>query len=144
MAKKEVAEIGWGETALADMSFSEMLDAGVIDIAEIDDIVQCEQSELVGVPFILFDWDIKQSQTFGGQYAVCRVKTASGTRVFSDGGAGIGPALERYKQTLIRKGLDEFQPTYFHFGLRASTYMTEIDGKPAQATTFYFDNRPRP
>ena len=133
----------WGETELAELSFSEMLDQGVIDISEVDDVVAVDQAELVGIPFILFDFEVKPSLTFGGEYAICRVKTAEGTRVFADGGVGIKEQVERYRQRLL-KGGSEGTPLYFHYGLRASTYTTEVDGKPTQATTYYFDNRPRP
>jgi hypothetical protein len=137
-----------GTPDLAGMSFQQMMDAGVIDIADIDDTTIMEQSELVGIPFVLFDWDIKPSAEFGGHYAVCRVKTASGTAVFSDGGAGIVEALERYEKRMNE--LDQKSPLYFHFGLRASTYQKQLvdqetgDTRTMTATTYYFDNRRRP
>lgn len=147
MAKKEIE--GWGEETpdLSTMSFNDMMEAGVIDIAEIDDTTIVEQADLVGKPFILFDWDIKVSETFGGFYAVCKVKTADGTAVFSDGGQGIVEALERYEKR--RQELDTKSPLYFHYGLRASSYMKQLpdaDGemRSIPATTYYFDNRRRP
>jgi hypothetical protein len=142
MPKKEVTP--FGETALEDMSFSEMLDIGVIDIAEVDDVIAVDQAELVGKPMILFEWDIKPSAMYGGSYALCRVKTEDGTRVFADGGTGIQEQLERYKNKLAKLDVNEFSPMYFHYGLRASHYNKEVDGNVVAATTYYFDNRPRP
>lgn len=139
MAKRDV--LPFGETLPEDMNFQQMMELGVIDIAEIDDVLVVDQAELVGNPMILFEWDIKESQTYGGEYAVCKVKTAEGTRVFADGGTGIQEQLSQYKAKLAE------QPTallYFHFGLRASTYVKEVDGQKIPATTYYFDNRPRP
>lgn len=137
--------VGWGETALEDMNFQDMLDAGVIDISEIDDVIAVKQEELIGVPFVLYEWDIKPSLEFGGSYATVRIKTAGGTRVFTDGGVGIQEQLERYQQRRLKLQSGETpSPIYFHFGLRSSTYNKEIDGKMIQATTYYFDNRPRP
>ena len=138
------AVAGFGKS-LEDMSFSEMMESGVIDIAEIDDVVVCDQAELVGEPFILYEWDVKASETFGGEYAVCRVKVKNGTRVFADGGVGIREQLERYKNKKMDLGAEAFSPVYFHFGLRSSSYVKELpDGNKVAATTYYFDNRPRP
>jgi hypothetical protein len=134
----------FGVTPLEEMSFSEMMDAGVIDISEVDDVIAVDQEELVGKPFILFEWDIKPSAMYGGQYALCRVKTAEGTRVFADGGTGISEQLERYKNRLAKLDENEFSPLYFHFGLRASHYNKEVEGSVISAVTYYFDNRPRP
>lgn len=143
MAKDEI--VGWGETALEDMSFDEMMAQGVIDIAEVDDVIAVDQAELVGVSFVLYEWDIKPSATFGGSYALCRVKTAEGTRVFADGGTGIMEQLERYKNKLLKLEADAYAPLYFHFGLRASQYVKQLDdGSTVAATTYYFDNRQRP
>lgn len=145
MAKQSTDVEQFGVTALEEMSFSEMMDAGVIDISEIDDVIPVEQTELVGKPFILYEFEVKPSEQYGGTYAICRVKTAEGTRVFADGGVGIKEQLERYKRRLAKMGQDVFTPTYFHFGLRSSTYTKHDEaGAPFQATTFYFDNRPRP
>lgn len=140
MGKRDL--LPFGETLPEDMSFQDFLDQGVIDISEIDDVVAVEQGELVGKPFILFDWEVKESATYGGEYAVCRVKTADGTRVFADGGVGIVEALQRYDAKMKKGGI--VGAMYFHYGLRFSTYQKEIDGKMTQATTYYFDNRPRP
>ena len=147
MAKDKV--VPFGETPLAEMTFAEMMSAGVIDIAEVDDVVLVDQSELVGKPFILFDWDIKMSQEFGGFYAICRVKTEAGTAVFTDGGTGIVESLERYDKKL--QELPEDQRTlYFHYGLKASHYVKELtdedtgESRSIPATTYYFDNRRRP
>lgn len=140
MGKSTDIEPGWGDhVSLENLSFQEMMDAGVISIDEIDDVVQCDQSELVGIPFILFEWDIKESQTFGGHYALCKVKVADGTRVFADGGVGIQEQLARYQQKMNREGIER-QPLYFPHGLRKSDYMTEVDGKQIPATTYYLDN----
>lgn len=141
MAKKEI--VGWGDKALEDMTFQDLLDKGVIDISEVDDVVVCKQEELVDVSFILYEWDIKTGDL--GDYAVCRVKTHNGTRVFADGGVGIQEQLERYKNKLIE---EPNALLYFHHGLRASHYSKELEGedgkaKTINAVTYYFDNRPR-
>jgi hypothetical protein len=147
MAKDNSKEIvGWGETALEDMSFQEMLDHGVIQIDSIDDTVQVDQSELVGKPFVLYEWEVKPSETFGGNYALIRVKTQDGTRVFADGGKGICEQLERYRSKLAKLDVDVFSPIYFPKGLRASSYVkTLTDASTGEiqkipATTYYFDN----
>jgi len=144
MVKKSDEVVAFGEVSLEEMTFDQMMDQGVIDISEVDDTVAVDQGELVGKPFILFEWEVKPSATFGGNYAICRVKTADGTRVFADGGTGIMEQLERYKNRLLNKGVEAFSPLYFHYGLRASHYNKEIDGNNVAATTYYFDNRPRP
>lgn len=124
---------------LADMDFQEMLDAGVIEISEIDDVVVCKQAELVGVPFILFDFEMKSGDM--GEYALCRVKVNGGTRVFADGGVGISEQLERYRQRMMDKGVKN-APLYFPNGLRSSSYDKDLpDGSRVHATTYYFDNR---
>ncbi len=133
--------VGFGETSMESWSFQDFMDHGVIQIDQIDDVVQVDQSELVGVPFILYSWDTKDSETYGGQYTVCRVKVATGTRVFADGGAGITEQLERYKQTLLDKNEGAFAPIFFPHGLRASSYVKNMpDGTKIPATTYYFDN----
>lgn len=134
--------VGFGERSLEELSFQEMMDAGVVDISDIDDVVVVDQAELVGVPLILFSWEIKSSQTYGGVYALCRVKTADGTRVFADGGTGICEQLERYKQRMMNDGLSGFEPIYMAKGLRVSSYQKEVDGKMIPAKTYYFDNGP--
>lgn len=144
MAKGKDVE-SWGETSLAEMSFDEMMAQGVIDIAEVDDEIAVNQAELVGIPFVLFEWDLKPSSLGSGSYALCRVKTPEGTRIFADGGTGIMEQLERYKNRLMKLEADAYAPLYFHYGLRASNYNKTLDdGSVVQATTYYFDNRKRP
>jgi hypothetical protein len=134
----------FGVTPLEEMTFNDMMEAGVIDIAEVDDVIAVDQAELVGIPLILFSWDVKPSAQFGNNYCICRVKTADGTRVFADGGTGIMEQLERYKNRLAKMDVNEFSPLYFHYGLRASRYNKDVDGNMIAAVTYYFDNRPRP
>ncbi len=141
MGKRDV--LPFGDTLPEDMTFQQMMDAGVIDIAEIDDVIVCDQAELEGKSFILYEWEVKDSQSFGGEYAICRVKTAEGTRVFADGGSGIKEQLDKYKGKMADNGATG-QMLYFHYGLRASHYNKEVDGEVIPATTYYFDNRPRP
>jgi len=140
---KNTDVVGFGQRALERMTFAEMMEAGVISIEQIDDRVMVDQEELVGVPFVMFKFDVKQSESFGGEYAVVDVKTVDGTRAFSDGGTGICKQLQQYKDTLAELGQDVFSPIYFPNGLRASHYMyTNPDGAKIPATTYYFDNAP--
>lgn len=144
--KREVTP--FGETPLLELTFDQLMQQGVIDISEVDDVMQVEQDELVGVTFILVDWEIKQSNSITRdgiptEYAIVRVRTTDGLRVFADGGAGIADALERYKNKT--EAIDN-PLLYFHYGLRASeyTYTDPHTGDKTPARTFYFDNRPRP
>lgn len=148
MASKEVADFS-NETALEDMSFNEMLasEQGVIDVSDIDTTLLVDQEDLVGKPFILFDWEMKVSTDYkrsdgaAAEYAICHVKTEDGkTRIFTDGGTGIPAQLERYRQKMIDKGITKPPFMYFHFGLRYSDYTNDY----GKGRTYYFDNRPRP
>ena len=151
MAKRNEEVVGWGEVVPADMTFDQLMEAGVIDIAEIDDQQLVDKATLVGTPFILFDWEIKPSEEFGGDFAICRVKTPEGTAIFTDGGAGIVDALERYQPKLsAAREAGQNMALYFHYGLRASDYVKKLtdpttgEVRSIPATTYYFDNRRRP
>lgn len=144
----------FGDTLPEEMTFQELLDAGVIDIAEVDNRVQMEQRELVGRSFILVNWEIKDSDRVKRdgqptQYAFVEVMLEDGTlAVFADGGSGIMDQLKRYDARLLRS----IEPgaakprLYFHYGLRVSdyTYTDPQTGDQSPASTFYFDNRRRP
>lgn len=133
--------VGFGETLPEDMSFQELIDAGVISISEIDDRLKVDnKDDLIGVPLVIIDWEFKPSD-MGKDYAFVTVKTQEGTRVFADGGTGIPDQLERYKAKLLDSGA---RFIYVPNGLRKSDYVAKVvvDGeeKRIPATTYYFDN----
>lgn len=135
MAKADMTP--FGEVLPEDMSFQELMDAGIIEITEIDDVVAIKQDLLLGVPFILFSWEPRTGDM--GDYVICRVKTAQGTRVFADGGTGIPEQLGRYRQKLN----GQTAHIYFPNGLRKSDYRKTLDdGSTVNATTYYLDNSP--
>lgn len=122
-----------------EMSFQELMDAGVVEISEIDDTVQEDKENLVGKPLIIFDWQFKESAL--GEYVIVRAKTQTGTVVFADGSTGVRDQLAKYQTRLAKSG-DKFSGLYVPRGLRSSTYMTKTDkGEDVQATTYYIDNR---
>jgi len=126
---------------LTDMSYQEVLDSGVIDISEVDDVTTIEQEQLVGVPIIVLGWDEREGDF--GPFVAVRVKTETGNHVFSDGGTGIKAQLERYVRRIERKGLDIQNGIRIPNGLKAShyNYTDPITGKSAPAVTYYLDNR---
>lgn len=153
--------VRYGQSDWLDLSFDELLAEGVIDIAEIDDVVIVEKTDLIGRPFILVDFTFQSAErsSYARPYAVVRVKRQTGdgsteTAVFADGGAGIIDQLSRYRTSMEKRQIP-FSPLYFHYGLRASEYTAEVpvldkSGNPTgdmakiPATTYYFDNRRRP
>lgn len=103
-----------------------------------------EKSELVGVPFVVMDWETHQSTTQTrldednmirpAEFAVVKVRTQRGPVIFTDGGTGILPVLEGHLEaTGSKAGLLSKR------GLRASEYVKKLDnGTTTDAVTYYF------
>lgn len=91
-----------------------------------------EKPKLVGVPFLILDWNINEGQN--GEFASVRLITSNNQRlIINDGSTGICRQL----QELASKG--ESRAILCRHGLRRSDYTTNVDGKEISATTFYLD-----
>lgn len=122
-----------GKPEIEKMDFAELmalLDAGeAVHLNELDDTSVVEKAALVGQPFMITSWVVKSSAI--GQYVVVHGVTPDDSRiVFADGSTGI-------RDQLILFGVDK--PILCPKGLRASTYIVELETGPTQATTYYLD-----
>lgn len=127
-----------------DLSFQELIDAGVIDVQEVDDVIQLDKEKLVGQPFIIVGvrWG---TSTFskGEKFAVVHVVTPQVRGFFVDGSTGICDQLQKYEDKMTRNGMDTDEwRMLVRAGLRASHYTYEDpQGNQIPATTYYIDNR---
>lgn len=124
-----------GKVDIATLEFSElmaMMDQGeLIHLRELDDTDVVSKEELVGIPFIITEWEAKTGEL--GTYVVIRAVTQSNNRiVFADGSTGI-------KDQLLAFGIQD-KPILIHKGLRVSNYTYEDEeGKRIPASTYYLD-----
>lgn len=91
--------------------------------------------KLVGKRFIMISANFGHDEATGSDYVVCRVVTSDNEKYrFADGSTGI---FDQIRAMVQLKG--GFVPIMANHGLRASDYVTQVDGKSIQATTFYID-----
>lgn len=146
VANKETALATSGEPSLDDFMAAINAEFGgaIVDASVYSGGDLVEKSELVGMPFVVTDFEISDSTDYtrsdGGvvrpvQFAVVRIRTINGDRcVFTDGGTGILPVLEEHRERTGQSG-----GLFAKAGLRRSDYnKTLADGSSTAATTYYF------
>lgn len=116
----------------------------VVDSAEYGGGQLVEKESLVGVPFVVLDWNTRKSSKFTRaensvitptEFVVVSIVDANSERkIFTDGGTGILPVLQaHFDRTQSRGGI------YCKEGLRRSeyTYTDEHTGQSSAARTYY-------
>lgn len=109
--------------------------------------IETDKEKLVGVTFVVVDWDYGKNVTMGEKFIIIRLVTQDGRKlIITDGSTGIMRQLEMLFQ--VSKG--KLRRVLCNGGLRASQYwiaeemgvgivQADYAGKKKLATTYYID-----
>lgn len=107
-----------------------------------------DKDRLIGIPLIVMEWSFNDGDF--GEFVSARIVAsfggdAFGRYIINDGSTGFYRQMREFTDDRIERAkVGDFQSDPYaglvvRKGLRKSTYMTEVDGKPTQATTYYIN-----
>lgn len=126
------------------MKLAAQAHGGLLDSVELGDgfSILEDKQKLVGVPFVIVEWEHGKNVTMGEKFVIVRLVTQANQKfIITDGSTGIMRQLETMPGN--RRG-----GIFCREGLRASVYGLDVNGQPVtigsaeqdgnkQATTYY-------
>jgi len=142
---------------LSEVSFAELAEISDLHIQDLDETVQLDKHDLVGVEMYILGWKFSTSEEYTdddgepAEFAIVTVRTfRDEVGVFTDGSTGICQSLHKYQARMERNGSwDDFVAgkkggIKLPRGLNYKEYTKRLpNGEKVRATTFRFDNRER-
>lgn len=91
-----------------------------------------DKDKLIGIPFMILEWHFVIDKETNREYVNVLVMNQVGEKArFNDGSTGVRDQLKKVHEEYGIIGI------FCKFGLRKSSYMKEVNGKPEKATTYY-------